>query len=839
MEDWQDYYDYLCRYSERSGGLPSDVNSRMTEYANDSSKLTNDLVDGHAEVILLFPQSPSRGSDNSIGLLHQCVISEQLTDVTGIPDLLRFTPPKTVALGSLVRPFSIPPDRQDDLIPTASQLGKASSFEEFIDLRGRGGNQARELASLPAFVRIHPAGAARFLPLEGDLNPESIFDEMLSTMRDFSKKEREAASQGQGALLLFLWATGNGFVGTKPRVKAPSYSDLATVSERAMTRFQSLREESAAAATSGSKVEPDSEEEKEKVVEGGGEEIQEGSKEKGLVSYEEGKGQDDHEEATYEDKSGKEGSGKEREARKRRRSRSESAKRESRRKTNRRRKSRSRNRSRDRRRKRNRRRSRSSSSESSHSRRRSRGGARSCSSESSSSDSSEDSRHRHRRDRSRSGRRESNRQRGSSRTQAKAPIPSSGGDQQAAGPDLSDLLKEMRGYLASTRDYQRASTLRLDQERMERSTLGQYAARQKFLARYLAARDYRDKNPTMSSTLQDLLSTKNPLTQWQMIQDMVSDAKPPGIISQSGVTHFLSRGFLDANQPGGFTLFMFSPFRKLSRRLSQRKKDIKLAYGEIGKLSEEDVEELAKNGYHLPTSMSEAKDMLKVGVWFLEELTCSRGIASEGYREGLRLVQDYGDRFREATEKDPGFPAKFLGYLDALFQHFCQELKDFAHRSSPIRRARKSLRGFMVQEVKDTFKNFKIYGIVPQLNHPVLDDEDEKPKQPQGDKGAAGTEPAPEWHSKNPSPEAAWSTPSGKKHGDFFNTSSQLGKDNVARLPRCRHHRTGKMQTICAKYQASGKCIAGCRQSHVKVADMSDELKQNTHDAFAKAYKAT
>lgn len=819
MEDWQDYYDYLCRYNERSGGLPADIGSRMTEYALDSSKLANDLSEGYAEIILLFPlASSSRGSSGQIGLLHQCIIGEQLTDITGIPDLRRHTPPRSVAFGSLVRPFSVPSGNQDDLVPTVAQLAEASSYEEFVSLRGNKDDRAASLESIPAFVRLHPAAASHFLPLGDDLSSESILNEFISTMKDFTGDRRETALEGQGPLLLFLWAVGNGFVGTRARFKQPSYLELAEVTERATDRFQKLKGESSAFGSSNGKVA------------GGGRDVSGGEREE-ADSYQEGNGDAEGERENPRDTAEQRGRETVDRTRNQRRSRSTSDNSEGR---NKKRTPKSRSVSRDHRRKKSRRRRRSGSSSSDGSSDPSSSSSDSSSDSSRSSYSSRDRRKKSRRKSNRRARRRNEAQRNSTAEQRSQPHRSATG-----GADLSDLLVEMRGFLATTCDYQRASTLRMDQDRMDRSTIGQYAERQKFLARYLAAKDYRDENPSMSRSLQELLATRNPLTQWQMIEDMVSDARPPGIISQSGVTQFLSKGFLDENQPGGFTLFMFSPFRKISRRLNQRKKDIKLAYGEVGKLSEEDVDSLAKNGYYLPVSMSEAKDMLQVGVWFLEKLTVRKGIASEGYREGLKLVKDYGDRLREAAERDSGFPAKFLGYLDTLFQHFCRELKDFSNRSSPLYRAKRHLRGFMANEVKDTFKNLKIYGIVPQLNHPVIDDEgngqdpsSEDRKIPSGDK-------PPEWYTKNPAPEPAWKTPDGKRHGDFFNTSSQTGKENVARLPQCKHHRTGRMQTVCAKYQAAGKCIASCRQSHIRASDMDDELKKQLDEAFSQAYKST
>lgn len=824
MEDWQDYYSSIGQDNERSGGLPSDINGRMTMYAQDSSLLANDLADEHAEVVLLFPLAPatSKGSNSTIGLLHQCVVGEQLSDVSGIPDFRRFTPPRSVAFGSLVRPYSVPDANLEDLVPSADQLLEASNFEEFIEMRGDGAVKAEKFNSYPAFVRIHPSTAAFSIPLEGDLTPETMFNEVISFLNDTSEEVRSFEVEGVGSLLLFLWLTGNRFVGTRARLKTPEYPDLAAVAERAARRFDERAKESSGyregEATTGRNDA--------RVRESrgsGGVRFSVGGETKGENEFHH------REKGRNEDRGGDSrevGSRKEpKEGRRRKKSKRS--------------RSRSSHKSRGRRSRKKSRRSPRSSSDSSDNSSDSSSYSSSSSSSSPSSSSSSSSRSPKRKERRRTNhrtgrRRNKGRDRNDPGVGRTHPPPNqlSGG-----ATDLTALLEEMRGYLADSRDYQRVSTLRMDQERLERSTIGQYAARQKFLARYLAARDYRDENPSMSSVLQDLLSTKNPLTQWQTVTDMFGDAKPPGIISQSGVSHFLARGFLDENQPGGFTLFMFSPFKKVSRGLAQRKKDIKIAYGEVGKLSEDDIDNLAKNGYHLPSSMSEAKDMLKVGIWFLEELTHYKGIASEGYRAGLKLIEDHGDKFREAAEKDTGFPAKFLAYLDTLFQYFCRELKSLSHRSNPIRHARRKLRYLMIDEVKATFRSFRLYGIVPQLNHPVLEDEDNENAGDKKEEEDPPADPSPEWFSKNPRPKPAWKTPDGKKHGDFFNTSFKEGKENVARLPKCRHHRTGKMQTMCAKYQALGRCFANCRQSHIRVNDMGGDLEKRADEAFEKAYK--
>jgi len=95
MDNWRDYYSWLGQ-DEQTGG-PLEIDSRMLEYGDNLSLLASDLADVDSQIILLFP---SAQRDSSLGLLHQCVVGEQLT---GIPDLLRHTPPRSVSLVSVTR----------------------------------------------------------------------------------------------------------------------------------------------------------------------------------------------------------------------------------------------------------------------------------------------------------------------------------------------------------------------------------------------------------------------------------------------------------------------------------------------------------------------------------------------------------------------------------------------------------------------------------------------------------------------------------------------------------------------------------------------------------------
>jgi hypothetical protein len=77
-----------------------------------------------------------------------------------------------------------------------------------------------------------------------------------------------------------------------------------------------------------------------------------------------------------------------------------------------------------------------------------------------------------------------------------------------------------------------------------------------------------------------------------------------------------------------------------------------------------------------------------------------KSIASDGYRYGLEFMGSGRNKLHEEEEKDEMFMARYVNLLDTAFQNFSSELAAFHTDKDPIRRARKSLRGKMVEDIK-------------------------------------------------------------------------------------------------------------------------------------------
>ena len=67
----------------------------------------------------------------------------------------------------------------------------------------------------------------------------------------------------------------------------------------------------------------------------------------------------------------------------------------------------------------------------------------------------------------------------------------------------------------------------------------------------------------------------------------------------------------------------------------------------------------------------------------------------------------------------------------------------------------------------------------------------------------------------NANPYSDWLLPSDKRHGDFFNPSKLSLRPNMLSWPKFPHHTTHKMETLCVKFQTTGKCKEGCTYAHI------------------------
>ena len=78
--------------------------------------------------------------------------------------------------------------------------------------------------------------------------------------------------------------------------------------------------------------------------------------------------------------------------------------------------------------------------------------------------------------------------------------------------------------------------------------------------------------------------------------------------------------------------------------------------------------------YDLPKSLSDAKARVSAFVGLLKLLFGEDTIATQGYVEGLRIMETRGRVLIDEGNKDPIFFTRFLHMLDTFFQKFCNQL---------------------------------------------------------------------------------------------------------------------------------------------------------------------
>jgi hypothetical protein len=196
----------------------------------------------------------------------------------------------------------------------------------------------------------------------------------------------------------------------------------------------------------------------------------------------------------------------------------------------------------------------------------------------------------------------------------------------------------------------------------------------------------------------------------------------------------------------------------------------------------------------------------------------------------------------EELAKDKMFVARFLHFLDVVFNNFCNDLAEYHTRSSPIDSARRKLRGRMKDDIDRVMRDIP-HGITPNLPLPSIleregrlePDKDDSPApskhKPQGEEDKK----LPAWWSKNPEVVAAWESPDHDKDmKNLFTSFSPNGKDDIKRFPHVRHHNptVGGKKPLCIKYQCRGKCWVGCPQAHVQPASMTEDVRAKVADAF-------
>jgi hypothetical protein len=111
----------------------------------------------------------------------------------------------------------------------------------------------------------------------------------------------------------------------------------------------------------------------------------------------------------------------------------------------------------------------------------------------------------------------------------------------------------------------------------------------------------------------------------------------------------------------------------------------------------------------------------------------------------------------EELAKDNMFMARFLHFLDMVFNNFCDDLAEYHTKRSPIESARRCLRGRMKDDIDRVMRDIH-HGIIPNLPLPTIlsgnVEDTPKPKDtPSGVKqqpSADAEKKAPAWWSRNP-----------------------------------------------------------------------------------------
>ena len=360
----------------------------------------------------------------------------------------------------------------------------------------------------------------------------------------------------------------------------------------------------------------------------------------------------------------------------------------------------------------------------------------------------------------------------------------------------------------------------------------------------LCARNWRDEKPKTSPFIDKLLADKNMTKALGIIRGATADWT--GAVSEKGMVKFLSTGYTAPDiddRPGGFTIFMFRPLsHRRTRSEKESQSDIRSMFGD-GKLSDEMVKYFAKDDFFLPSNLYELQDMLKTCIDGLELLTCRRGIASDGYRYGLEILESNWRTLLNWLGHDKLFPVKFAYLLDKTFQNFVSDLGRFSGRTRPIREARRSdLSGSMQRGIDVALGGFK-YGALPNLVLPSALTSTETQRKSEGDedgKPAAigATDPTasgnPAWWVTNPNPVKEWGLPKGRQYPNFFNPRDEKLKDNTSGWPSFPHHKLKSSRSLCVKYQCTGKCRAGCQLAHVKPSQIDRKL----HDEITVKFQA-
>ena len=392
------------------------------------------------------------------------------------------------------------------------------------------------------------------------------------------------------------------------------------------------------------------------------------------------------------------------------------------------------------------------------------------------------------------------------------------------------------GLIASATQVQTEDNrTRLERDLLKRSLVKNLTSEQQLMMKLVLGGDFDASPPQDLNSIQlpenaaELLKNSNLKLFENKLRQVTEDYQcqpDPGLFG-----HFISiDGFRKGtnSQTGGLTVFMMHPFSHQETDIERRQRISIL----IEDATDKDwAEKILDSSYFFPTEVDQALNMLKSCIRLIVHLSVPGGtVATEGYSLGMKLISSYRRQITIRQQDDKLFITKLLHQLDHHNQNFYGELLELmrddrskqyplayagpcrVNRKEGIERAFHALRdglepGFRLPEQllsayrkKDSSKKSPNCPPPGQLSPP---------------KAAKLAQP---WWSVKPLNDSnAWLLPSGKSFKDFF-TESDRDFLNPHLFP---HHVSGRRRPICLRYIATGKCVATCFCTHIRVKQMS------------------
>ena len=368
--------------------------------------------------------------------------------------------------------------------------------------------------------------------------------------------------------------------------------------------------------------------------------------------------------------------------------------------------------------------------------------------------------------------------------------------------------------------------------------------------------------PSMTDAFEQLNEMK--LFQATMlIRSAARQQRWPGGMLKSGVAEFLKRGLLADDidvEPSGFSVLFFfggSYIEKDGEAFSRQQ--LRESYGDVG-LSEEMMRAFNKREIFIPRSTYEAVDQIQSTIAFLNWICGEDNIAVAGYPVGLEILQSHKRVFDAELSRTKSFLVNYLYMLDRTFQDFCTRMLDFEFEAAPARAAKdRGVHRLMERNIMEAMKPWMVNRIVPNFSAPislqgkvapdgVVDLAGSSPRSSTGDGQARTGRERTKRAGKNndamkmefgqlPANEYVkeWQLPPGKEFSDFFGVNHP---GSIKGLPRFKHHRTGRMETLCLRYQLSG-CARGprCTWAHVLPSEMPRRDRDAVSNHLQEIYK--